>query len=61
MERWDKIVLDVNAICANLVGNVCSCLVYILLLSVTQHHIIMENERSTCYATCKRSRQCTML
>ena len=31
MERWERIVFDVNAICANLVGNVCSCLVYILL------------------------------
>ena len=32
MEKWDRIVLDVSAVCANLEKNVCSCLVYILLV-----------------------------
>ena len=46
MERCDRIVLGVNVSCANIGKNVCSCLVYILLVGVTQHHILMTKERS---------------
>ena len=38
MEKCDGIVLDINVICAILGENVYSCLLYLLIADVTQHH-----------------------